>query len=51
MQLMFIGPSIILIVEQRETNLMSLAFLFHYLTLNIISDVIMSILGSLRLIC
>jgi hypothetical protein len=31
---MFIGPCIILIVEQRETNLMSLAFLFHYLMLN-----------------
>jgi len=31
---MFIGPCIILIVEQRETNLMSLAFLFHYLLLN-----------------
>jgi len=31
---MFIGPCIILIVEYRETNLMSLAFLFHYLMLN-----------------
>ena len=31
---MFIGPCIILIVEQRETNLMSLAFLFQYLMLN-----------------
>ena len=32
--LTFIGPCIILIVEQRETNLMSLALLFHYLMLN-----------------
>jgi len=32
--LMFIGPCIILIVEQRETNLMSRALLFHYLLLN-----------------
>ena len=31
---MFIGPCIILIVEKRETNLMSLALLFHYLLLN-----------------
>ena len=32
--LMFIGPCIILIVEYRETNLKSLALLFHYLMLN-----------------
>ena len=31
---MFIGPCIILILEQRETNLMSLALLFHHLMLN-----------------
>jgi len=31
---MFIGPCIILIVELRDTNLMSLALLFHYLLLN-----------------
>ena len=31
---MFIGPCVILIVEQRETNLMSLALLFNYLMLN-----------------
>jgi len=30
----FIGPCIILIVELRETNLMSLALLFHYLMPN-----------------
>ena len=32
---MFIGPCIILIVEYRETNLMSFALLFHYIMLNI----------------
>jgi hypothetical protein len=32
--LLFIGPCIILIVELRQTNLMSLALLFHYLLLN-----------------
>jgi len=32
--LMFIGPCIILIVEKREINLMSLTSLFHYLMLN-----------------
>ena len=31
---MFIGPCIILIAKLRETNLMTLAFLFHYLMLN-----------------
>jgi len=31
---MFIGLCIILIVEYRETNLMSLALLFHYLKAN-----------------
>jgi len=31
---MFIGPCIILRVEQRETNLISFALLFHYLMLN-----------------
>ena len=31
---MFIGPCIILIVKYRETNLMSLVLLFHYLMLN-----------------
>ena len=31
---MFIGPCFILIVKKRETNLMPLALLFHYLMLN-----------------
>ena len=31
---MYTGPCIILIVEQRENNLMSLALLFHYLMLS-----------------
>ena len=34
LNLMFIGPCVFLIVEQRETNLMSLSLLFHYLMLN-----------------
>ena len=50
--LIFIGPCIILIVEQRETNLMPLALLFLY-THNAqhVSDVNTSILRTLRLIC
>ena len=32
--LMFIGLCIMLTVEYRDNNLMSLAFLFHYLMLN-----------------
>ena len=32
--LKFIGPCIILIVEQMQTNLISLALLFHYLLIN-----------------
>jgi len=31
---MFIGPCIIFLFEERKTKLMSLAFLFHYLMLN-----------------
>jgi len=37
--LMFIGPCIILIVEKRETNLMSLALLFLYLMLNMLRNI------------
>jgi len=32
---MFIGPCIILIIEERDTDLMLLALLFHYLMLNV----------------
>jgi len=38
--LMFIGPCIILIVEYRETNLMSLALLFLYLMLSMFRTLI-----------
>jgi len=48
MNLMFNGPCIILIVQQRETNLMSLALLFNA---QHVSDVNTSILRSLQLIC
>ena len=47
---MFIGPCIILIVELRETSLMSLALLFHYLMLNMFRTLIHPS-SSLRLIC
>jgi len=43
---MFIGPCIILIVESRETNLMSLALLFHYLMLNMLRMLIHSSSGA-----
>jgi len=48
--LMFIGPCTILIVEYRETNLMSLAILFHFLCAQHVSDVNTSFLRSLQLI-
>ena len=35
---MFIGPCIIVIVEERKTNLMSLAILFHFLCAQRVSD-------------
>ena len=37
--LMFIGPCIIVIVEERKTNLMSLAILFHFLCAEHVSDI------------
>ena len=37
--LMFIGPCIIVIVEERKTNLMSLAILFHFLCAQHVSDI------------
>ena len=43
---MFIGPCIILIAEYRETNLMSLAFLFHYLMLDVIRMLIQPSSGA-----
>ena len=49
--LMFIGPCIIVIVEERKTNLMSLAILFHFLCAQHVSDVNISIIRTLRLRC
>jgi hypothetical protein len=47
--LMFIGPCIIAIVEERKTNLMSLVILFHLLWAQRVSDINISIFRSLRL--
>jgi len=49
MNLMFIGPCIIVIVEESKTNLMSLAILFHFLCAQRVSDINISIIRSLRL--
>ena len=49
--LMFIGPCIIVIVEEWKTNLMSLAILFHFLCTQHVSDINISIIRSLRLCC
>ena len=46
--LMFIGPCIIVIVEKWKTNLMSLAILFHFLRAQHVSDINISIIRSLR---
>jgi len=48
---MFIGPCIIVIVEEQETNLISLAILFHLLCAQHVSDINISIIRSLRLFC
>jgi hypothetical protein len=48
---MFIGPSIIVIVEEWKTNLISLAILFRFLCAQHVSDVNISIIRSLRLCC
>ena len=49
--LMFIGSCIIVIVEEKKTNLMSLAILFHFLCAQHVSDINISIIRSLRLFC
>ena len=49
--LMFIGPCVILIVEEWKTNLMSLAIVFHFLCAQHVSDINISIIRSLRLCC
>ena len=47
--LMFIGPCIIVIIEEWKTNLMSLAILFHFLCAQHASDINISTIRSLRL--
>jgi len=47
--LMFIGPCIIVIVEEWKTNFMSLAILFHFLCAQHVSDINIPIIRSLRL--
>ena len=47
--LMFIGPCIIVIVEEQKTNLMSLVILFHFLCTQHVSDINISITRSLLL--
>ena len=49
--LMFIGPCIIVIVEEYKTNLMSLAILFHFLCAQHASNINISIITSLQLCC
>ena len=46
LNLMFIGPCIIAIVDEWKTNLMSLAILFHLLCAQHVSDIIISIFRS-----
>ena len=46
---MFIGPCIIVIVEEYKTNLMLLAILFHFLCAQHVSDINMSIIRSFSL--
>ena len=48
---MFIGPCIIVIVEEWKTNLTSLAILFHFLCAQHVSYTNISIIRSLRLCC
>ena len=48
---MFIGPCIIVIVEEQKTNLMTLAFVFHFLCAQNVSDINISIIRSLRVFC
>ena len=48
---MFIGPCIIVLVEEWKTNLMSLAILFHFLCAQHASDINISIIRGLRLRC
>jgi hypothetical protein len=47
--LMFIGPCIIVILEEWKINLKSLAILFHFLCAQHVSDINITIFRSLRL--
>ena len=47
--LMFIGPCVLVIVEEWKTSFMSLAILFHFLCAQHVSDINISIIRSLRL--
>jgi hypothetical protein len=49
--LTFIGPCIIVIVEEQKTNLMPLAILFHFLYAQNVSDINISIIRRLQLCC
>ena len=51
LNLMFIGPCNIVIVEEWKTSLMSLAISFHFLCAQHVSDINISILRSLRPCC
>ena len=48
---MFIGPSIVVIVEEYKINFMLLAILFHFLCAQYFSDINISIIRTLRLFC
>jgi len=51
LNLMFIRPCIIVIVEEGKTNLMSPAVLFHFLCAQHVLNINISIIRSLRLCC
>jgi hypothetical protein len=51
LNLMFIGLCIIVIADEKKTNLMSLAILFYFLCTQHVSDINISIARSLRLCC
>ena len=48
--LMFIGPCIIVLVEEWKTNLMSLSILFHFLCAQHVSDINISIIKGLAIV-
>jgi len=50
-RIMYIGPFIIVIVEEWKTKLMSLAILFHFLCVQQVPEINIYIIRSLRLFC